>query len=53
MALKSDNYLQLWPSPLIEPSKMAVILETSLGDLTIDLMTDDRPRGKLCHDIGN
>ena len=26
---------------------MAVILETSLGDLTIDLYTDERPRCKL------
>lgn len=26
---------------------MAVLLETSVGDLTIDLMTEDRPQGEI------
>jgi len=26
---------------------MSVILETTLGDIVIDLFTDERPRGKI------
>ena len=27
--------------------KMSVILETTIGDLVIDLFTDERPRGEI------
>jgi len=29
-----------------ETANMSVLLETTLGDIVIDLFTDERPRGK-------